>query len=289
MAILPTSADIRWISDLTGAGTGIIFHPRVRPAPAPRIGECGRGFHFSPMVTRRYPKFQILMASTESALLNFCQPRSFGLAQHYTPLKSCTVTICSVHLTHQLHSSLGSSIHRDLVIEFTSTLLKPVGDSKMDGCGRGCDFSPTGVAADGCRQVFIEPAPLPSIVFAPLVGASGGLITIWNDSLFEGEMLLINSYSVTVKFTCCLSGHIFHVTNIYGAAATADKSSFINWLYNFDTSDIEDWLLFGDFNLIRAPENHSRGDGNANEMLLFNDLIHHLDLVEIQFQGRSFT
>jgi hypothetical protein len=35
--------------------------------------------------------------------------------------------------------------------------------------------------------------------------------------------------------------------------------------------------------------NRSRCGGNANEMLLFNDLIHHLDLVEIQFQSRSFT
>jgi hypothetical protein len=52
----------------------------------------------------------------------------------------------------------------------------------------------------------------------------------------------------------CISGHIFHVTNIYGPAATADKPGFINWLYNFDTSGIEDWLLLGDFNLIHAPE-----------------------------------
>jgi hypothetical protein len=96
---------------------------------------------------------------------------------------------------------------------------------------------------------------LNKFVFTPSVGASGGLITIWNDSLFEGEMILINSYSVTVKFTCRLSGHIFHVTNIYGPAATADKPGFINWLYNFDTSGIEDWLLLEDFNLICAPEN----------------------------------
>jgi hypothetical protein len=36
MAILPTSA-----------GVGVIFHPRVRPSPAPWIGGCRRMFHFS--------------------------------------------------------------------------------------------------------------------------------------------------------------------------------------------------------------------------------------------------
>jgi hypothetical protein len=49
MTILPVGVDIRRISDPTGAGAGAgaIFHPRVRPAPAPRIGRCI--FHFSPM------------------------------------------------------------------------------------------------------------------------------------------------------------------------------------------------------------------------------------------------
>jgi hypothetical protein len=46
-------------------------------------------------------------------------------------------------------SSLGALIHRGLVIKFTSTLLKPVGDLKPDGCDCGCDFSPVGVAAGG--------------------------------------------------------------------------------------------------------------------------------------------
>jgi hypothetical protein len=49
MAILPAGVDIRRISDSTGAGAGAIFHLRVRHAPAPRIGRCGRGFHFSPV------------------------------------------------------------------------------------------------------------------------------------------------------------------------------------------------------------------------------------------------
>jgi hypothetical protein len=70
------------------------------------------------------------MVLIQLAHLNSRQPQSFCLAQYYPPLKSHTVTQGGVHLTHQLRSSLGSSIHRALVIEFTSTLLKPVGDPK---------------------------------------------------------------------------------------------------------------------------------------------------------------
>jgi hypothetical protein len=79
------------------------------------------------------------------------------------------------------------------------------------------------------------------------------------------------------------------VTNIYGLAASTDKVGFITWLYNFDCSLIDGWLLLGNFNLIRSPENRNRPGGNFNEMWLFNDLIQHIDLVEISFQGRDFT
>jgi hypothetical protein len=33
---------------------------------------------------------------------------------------------------------------------------------------------------------------------------------------------------------------------------------FITWLMNFDTSDFDDWLLGGDLNLIRNPDNRNK-------------------------------
>lgn len=92
-----------------------------------------------------------------------------------------------------------------------------------------------------------------------------------------------------MKFTDWNSRKIFHHTNIYGPAATAERAFFISWLYKFDTTGVEVWILMGDFNLIRSPENRSRPGGNVNEMMLFNDLIHHLDLVDIAFEGRAYS
>jgi hypothetical protein len=103
------------------------------------------GFIFHPWVTRGYPRFQILMVLTQPAHLNSRQPQSFGPTQQYFPPKSRNVTFGGVHLTHQSRSSLSVPIHRGLVIEFTSTLLKPMGDPKPGEC----DFSPAGVAVGG--------------------------------------------------------------------------------------------------------------------------------------------
>lgn len=83
------------------------------------------------------------------------------------------------------------------------------------------------------------PRHLDKFAFSPSRGASGGLITIWNGQLFSGVTILINQFSITMKFTSLVDGKIFH-TNIYGPSAPDEKANFINWLYNFDCSAIQD-------------------------------------------------
>jgi hypothetical protein len=49
------------------------------------------------------------------------------------------------------------------------------------------------------------------------------------------------------------------------------------------------YLIMGDINFYRASSNRNLPGGNTNDMLLFNDLIHHLGLTELPIKGRSFT
>jgi hypothetical protein len=118
------------------------------PHPPHELVGAGACFIFHSWVTREYLNFQILLVLVQPAHLNSHQA-SFGPVQQYPILMSGTVTLDVIHLTHQPCSSLGALIRRGLVIEFTSTLLKPAGDPKPDECGRGCDFSPSGVIAGG--------------------------------------------------------------------------------------------------------------------------------------------
>jgi hypothetical protein len=98
------------------------------------------------------------------------------------------------------------------------------------------------------------------------------------------DVILSNKYSITLKFTCLASRNYFHLTNIYGPSSAIEKAFFINWLYIFDTSSIDDWILVRDFNLISSPDNMNRMCGNVADILLFNDLIQYLDLVGIIFK-----
>jgi hypothetical protein len=80
---------------------------------------------------------------------------------------SCTVILGGVYLTHQSRSSLSASICHDLVIKFTSSLLKPTGGLKLNRCRHGCDFLPTGVTADRFEQMWprvgTHPTAIPSL------------------------------------------------------------------------------------------------------------------------------
>lgn len=49
------------------------------------------------------------------------------------------------------------------------------------------------------------------------------------------------------------------------------------------------WLLEGDFNLLRSPEDREKTGGDLSEMLLFNEAIGALGLVELPVQVRKFT
>jgi hypothetical protein len=49
------------------------------------------------------------------------------------------------------------------------------------------------------------------------------------------------------------------------------------------------WLIVGDFNLTRRPENRNIAGGDLNLMLKFNEAINQLNLMEIPLHGLSFT
>lgn len=133
------------------------------------------------------------------------------------------------------------------------------------------------------------PRNLDRFAFFPSIRASGGLLTVWNSNYFDGTIIQANSYAITVKMLSKLDSRSFHVSNIYDPSHSVEKLGYVTWLVNLDTSDFDLWIIGGDFNLIRHPENRNKPGRNLGEMNMFNELITDLDLVEIPFSGTSFS
>lgn len=53
--------------------------------------------------------------------------------------------------------------------------------------------------------------------------------------------------------------------------------------------DSIDWIIVGDFNLYRNPEDRNKPGAGVAEMLLFNEAISSLGLIEIPMKGKRYT
>lgn len=123
----------------------------------------------------------------------------------------------------------------------------------------------------------------------PSVGSSGGIITIWNGSLLKGKLISHSYYQITIEFTSNLDNSTWYLTNVYGPNSVEGKKESTDWFMSLNTSQVKLWMILGDFNFIRGPENRSRAGGDHNNMMVFNNIIINLDLVEIPLKGRAFT
>ena len=64
---------------------------------------------------------------------------------------------------------------------------------------------------------------------------------------------------------------------------------FTNWLFDLNIPSADDWLLLGDFNYIRSPDNRNKPGANVQDMFTFNDFIREQNLTELPIKGRAYT
>ena len=133
------------------------------------------------------------------------------------------------------------------------------------------------------------PADFDKFEFLPSIGASGGIIIIWKGRLFNGEFIFSNQFAISVEISSRLSDDHWIVTSVYGPCTSEGKKDFTEWLKQIQMPDELDWLIVGDFNLMRNTQDRNKGAGDLAEMFMFNDAISTLGLNEVTLQGRKFT
>jgi hypothetical protein len=121
------------------------------------------------------------------------------------------------------------------------------------------------------------------------VGASGGIIVLWNSAIFVGVLIEIKRFAITINFTSTHNADSWTMVTVYGPCKGLERDEFVQWLYNLVIPVDSLWLLLGDFNFIRSTENRNKPGGDINEMFLFNDIIGHLGLIELPLKGRLYT
>jgi hypothetical protein len=133
------------------------------------------------------------------------------------------------------------------------------------------------------------PKRFDNFAYSPSVGASGGILVIWNSSIFSGKLIEIQRFSVVIEFTSAHNADSWTMVSVYGPCKGLERDNFVTWLYNLNIPIDTLWLILGDFNFIRSLDNRNKPGGDLNDMFLFNDIIGHLGLIELSIKGRMYS
>ena len=71
------------------------------------------------------------------------------------------------------------------------------------------------------------PKRLDSFAFAPSLGASGGIIVVWNSSVFEGTLLEIQQFAVVIEFVSRQNNERWTLVAVYGPCQGEARDNFV--------------------------------------------------------------
>jgi hypothetical protein len=135
----------------------------------------------------------------------------------------------------------------------------------------------------------MAPKRFNKFTFSPAEGASGGIFIGWNGSIFDGMVLNISKFVVTVKFTSLHNAQDWTLTTVYGPCHGLERQDFVNCLNSLNVDDDSNWMFVGNFNFYRSLQDRYKEGSNMQDIMVFNELISNLGLQEIPLKGRSFT
>jgi hypothetical protein len=128
-----------------------------------------------------------------------------------------------------------------------------------------------------------------NFAFSPSVGASGGILVIWNSSIFNGLLVEVQRFGIIIDFTSAHNNENWTFVCVYDPCHGIEREQFFSWLYNLFIPCTDNWLFHGDFNFIRSQDNRNKPGGDVSEMFLFNEIIGHLGLLELPLKERHYT
>ena len=89
------------------------------------------------------------------------------------------------------------------------------------------------------------PKRFDSFAFSPSLGASGGILVVWNSSIFDGTLLQVQQFAVVIEFVSRQNNERWTLVVVYGPCQGEARDNFVNWLYHLNIPVDENWLFWG--------------------------------------------
>lgn len=125
--------------------------------------------------------------------------------------------------------------------------------------------------------------------FQPSVGASGGIIIIWNPIVIKVISSLEGEYSLSVECRFVATNFHWFFTGVYGPNKVSERKFLWRELHYIRGLWEIPWVIGGDFNVIRRIEERNTSRGITHSMKKFSRFISIHALIDPPLKGSKFT
>nr|GEV58065.1 RNA-directed DNA polymerase, eukaryota [Tanacetum cinerariifolium] len=125
--------------------------------------------------------------------------------------------------------------------------------------------------------------------YSDSLGNSGGILCIWEATVFKKDYVTISDNFVAIYGTWIPSNVKILIVAIYAPQQPADKRDLWEYLSILIGRWKGESILMGDFNEVRSREERRGSVFNPSGARIFNHFIDSLGLVDFKFDGYSFT
>jgi hypothetical protein len=120
-------------------------------------------------------------------------------------------------------------------------------------------------------------------------GAFGGILIMWDKRVVEKIDECVGIYSLAVSFRNIVDSSVWAFASVYGPNFDSDRRLLWDELVGVLRWWNMPWCIGGDFNVIRFPNERSRGVPLCSAMLEFSDFIFYQGLMDLPLVGGSCT
>ncbi|GKV15204.1 hypothetical protein SLEP1_g26006 [Rubroshorea leprosula] len=120
-------------------------------------------------------------------------------------------------------------------------------------------------------------------------GASGGLLCIWDRRYFVKREEFSGDGFVGISGEWSANKQLYFLINVYGPKERQKKANLWEELRRMVTDKEGCWLIAGDFNAVRGPEERRERTGETPDMKDFDEFITTTDLVDVKLLNRRYT
>ncbi|GJR45010.1 RNA-directed DNA polymerase, eukaryota, reverse transcriptase zinc-binding domain protein [Tanacetum coccineum] len=126
-------------------------------------------------------------------------------------------------------------------------------------------------------------------VFSESNGFSGGILCIWNPTVFNKYSTTVSDYFIIVRGKWISNGKLLLIISVYAPQEALEKKMLWDYLNHIIISWKGEVILMGDFNEVRYKNERYGSVFNVQGAKVFNSFIANSNLVEVPLGGCSYT